>query len=392
MKKLLGLSSLIVFFSVGCVLWLWNEGINLSVAAKQARPEENKRAEVSIQEVASLTEKGYCYLQLSAVEKAVYRTILQALLQCKSDVLIETDIREEVFDKVFQCVLNDHPEIFYVDGFTIVSYKEDDVITERRFSGNYLYDSQEIIERRARMEAVVQGILKGVPADAEEYDKVRYVYEYLVKHTEYVLDSQDNQNICSVILNGKSVCQGYAKTAQYLLERLGLNVILVSGMVEGGEDHVWNIVQIDGAYYHVDVTWGDASYIAAESTEVYAEKIPQINYEYLCVPDKQLFQTHTICHDVPVPVCESMEANYYVREGAYFEVPDLERAEQLFARICEEQNEYITLKCSDVPVYEELKSCLIDKQRIFRYLPTLEGLVAYTTNEQQLTLSFWLQD
>ena len=152
----------------------------------------------------------------------------------------------------------------------------------------------------------------------------------MIANTEYVMESEDNQNICSVFLNEKSVCQGYAKAAQYLLKRLGMTAILISGTVGDGQDHAWNIVQIDGVYYHVDVTWGDASYVSGGESKKENGIIPRINYEYLCVPDKQLLRTHRIIYEVELPECNSMEANYYVMEGAYFEEPDLEKAEVLF--------------------------------------------------------------
>lgn len=361
-----------------------------SETIKNNGSETNKNSITADQGYAKDSE--YCYQQLSAGEQTLYNDILQALLEWTEDAQIAADTKEEVFSKVFQCVLNDHPELFYVDGYTMTSYQEDGVITGQSFCGSYLYSREEAAERMARIEQKAQRIQEGVPAGSSEYEKVRYVYEYLVKNTEYVLDCEDNQNICSVFLNGKSVCLGYAKAAQYLLGRLGINAILVSGTVEGGQEHAWNIVQIDGDYYHVDVTWGDASYIAGNGQQLTKEQKPQINYEYLCVPDKQLLSTHCIKNIVPVPACDSMAANYYVQEGVYFTEPDMEKAAALFEKAYEQQAECVTLKCADTRVYQEMKQKLIDQQAVFAYLDTAAERVIYTVNEEQLILSFWLQD
>lgn len=420
MKKMLVLTGWAALFMAGCLgMLFFGEKIILPKAAqKQAAvnkvqeaqlPRENgkevQEAQLprengkEVQESRLITEgakeaseSGYCYGSLTSREKALYVKILQALQAADTDVAVAKDTEEPVFNKVFQCVLNDHPELFYVDGFTLIRYQEDGVVTGKSFSGSYIYNQEEIREREAQIEKKVQEILKEIPANSSEYEKVRFVYEYLIKNTEYVLASEDNQNICSVFLNGSSVCQGYAKAAQYLLKRLGVRAILVSGTVEGGQEHAWNIVQIDGNYYHMDVTWGDASYVADANSGSESGDNPQINYEYLCVPDEQLLQTHSVKNVVPIPACSSMEANYYVMEGAYFSESDLEMAAALFEAAYKRQESYVTLKCADGAVFEKMKEALIGKQAVFGYLHVSEETVAYTVNEEQLVLSFWLQD
>lgn len=336
-----------------------------------------------------LPENGYDYSQLSREEQELYAEILAGLQESAADVPVSCG-DESVFDKVFQCVMNDHPEIFYVDGYTFIKYTKGDTVTGHAFSGSYMYDREEIAERERKIEEKAEEILAGMPADGGEYEKVKYVYEYLITNTEYVQGAEDNQNICSVFLHGKSVCQGYAKAAQYLFLRMGIASIFVTGKVESGEDHAWNIVRIDGAYYHVDTTWGDASYVMSGPDDGYEGKIPQINYEYLCVPDDQLFVTHSVSDTIPVPACISMAANYYVREGAYFTQADMEKAAALFEKAYEDGTAYVTLKCADAEVYEEMEQHLIERQEVFRFLHTSDGTVAYTTNEGQLALSFWL--
>ncbi len=289
----------------------------------EAEDDETQKSEISGQDVEleeDLEGHAYDYTQLSEQEQELYRTILAALQECASDVAIDM-VEESFFDKVFQCVMNDHPEIFYVDGYTFIKYTKGDKLKGNAFSGSYLYSQEEIEERNVRIEEKTEEILRQMP-DGDEYEKVKYIYEYIIANTEYVQGAEDNQNICSVFLGGRSVCQGYAKAAQYLFEKAGIYSIFVSGKVESGEDHAWNIVRIDGNYYYIDTTWGDASYVMSGADASYEGKVPQINYEYLCVPDSQLFRTHTVGKIVPLPSCTSMEANYYVREGALFQSYD----------------------------------------------------------------------
>lgn len=336
---------------------------------------------------AFLTE--YAYSQLSEKERQIYREILRGLTGFSEKAPVSAADEAE-FAKIFACVMNDHPEIFYVDGYTFIRYERGGVPEGCAFSGSYLYDRQETGRRMRAVEDKTARILAGAPS-GDDYEKIKYVYEYLIAHTEYQLGAADNQNLCSVLLNEKSVCQGYAKAAQYLLERLGIECIFVTGTVEEGESHAWNVVRSDGAYYHVDITWGDAFYVMEGTAEEYEGGKPEISYEYLCVPDEQLFQTHTIENVVSVPACVSMKDNYYVREKAYFVYADMGKAKALFDAAYGEEYEYVTMKCAKDAVYEEMKRRLIAERKVFEYMHG-DGTVAYACNQKQRTLSFWLRD
>lgn len=333
---------------------------------------------------------SYAYQQLSEAERKVYIEILWSLLEFQENVTLSTMDQEEI-SRIFQCVLNDHPEIFYVEGYTYTKYTLGDVLKKITLTGTYRDGREEIAEKQARIDDYVNRCLAGLPAGADEYETVKYIYEYLIGHTEYDADAEDSQNICSVFLDGRSVCQGYAKATQYLLQKAGICATLVLGNVSSGEGHAWNLVRIDEEWYYLDTTWGDASYQAVGGAVSYPEeKMPKINYDYLCVTTSQLSKTHSIDNVVELPVCTSTEANYYVREGLYFSTVDEEQLTRIFQDGYENGDAYITFKCESEEIYREMQERLIDNQEIFRYLDCPEGVVSYTDDEQQYSMSFWL--
>lgn len=333
-------------------------------------------------------ENCYAFGRLTKEEQDLYLEILDALLYFRENVRLST-CDKELISHIFQCVLNDHPEIFYVEGYTYTEYTLGTLLKKITFTGSYSISREEAEQKQVQIEDYVNQCLAEMPEDADEYGKVKYIYEYLIHHTDYDAAAKDSQNICSVFLERKSVCQGYAKATQYLLNRVGIFSTLVLGRVVGGEGHAWNLVRIDGQYYYVDTTWGDASYQAVGS-DYPAGKIPTINYDYLCVTTEQMEQTHTFDNVVDLPVCTATDANYYVREGVYFEEWDEERVAKIFADSYRKREAYVTLKCAGEAVYQKMRKTLIEEQGIFGYLDCQGGAVSYVENEKQYSLSFWL--
>ncbi|MBE7001717.1 MAG: hypothetical protein E7421_03330 [Ruminococcaceae bacterium] len=95
---------------------------------------------------------------------------------------------------------------------------------------------------------------------ATDYEKVCAIYDFICENVVYDyagLAEENNTQIYTAyaaLINGTSVCQGYANLFYRLALELGVDARLVSGKGNGG-DHGWNIVKLNGKYYNLDATW-----------------------------------------------------------------------------------------------------------------------------------------
>ena len=178
-------------------------------------------------------------------------------------------------------------------------------------------------EERPAMKAALDQAAAECIAQTDEtwsdYGRIKSVYEYIINTTEYNASAPDNQCVQSALLSHASVCAGYAKAFQYILHRMGYFCTYITGTIPGGGDHAWNVVRIDGNYYHVDVTWGDP--VFAGNYEG-GTGLTVMNYNYLCCTDAEILPTHTPDGTIPLPECTDGSYNFYRINGMYYDTFD----------------------------------------------------------------------
>lgn len=117
----------------------------------------------------------------------------------------------------------------------------------------------------------------------EEIEKILALHDYIVLNTAYDT-SYTRYSIKNTLIDGLAVCQGYAETMKLFLDALGVENQLIYGMA-GGDRHVWNLVCLDGDWYHLDVTWDDP---LLDGKDVPGE----VSYGYFMVPDEVMAKDH----------------------------------------------------------------------------------------------------
>lgn len=265
----------------------------------------------------------YGYQSLSKEEQKVYRQIAEGLEQQEAEIRI-TPLSEERLMTVFNMVMIDHPEYFWIEGefqYTTVEDLNENTKTAIQLMPVYTVEKEQTESLKQQIEQQADAWIAEIDASFDAYEKIKSVYELLIREVEYDETSLYNQTIQSVFLEKKTVCMGYAKATQYLLNKMGIFCTLVTGNIldEANSSHAWNLVRIGENYYYVDTTWGSPGYNAQGDRE------EAISYSYLCCSDKIISATHKANEDILLPSCTDESYHYYRRKGCWYETYDKQR-------------------------------------------------------------------
>ncbi|MDO5410756.1 MAG: transglutaminase domain-containing protein [Lachnospiraceae bacterium] len=394
--KAAGVAALVVsiFLCSGCTAvssdTLLPSAGNREISSVLAESEEVENSNQQLDLIAARRRKesllgkpGYCYGTLSDEEKIVYEQLYEAVTGFqKSRVLDTTD--SELIRRVYNHMIADHPEIFWVEGYTINTMKRGSNILSVEFSMKQTMKKKEVAAWQETIGSYLDKFTKaakkqGITKKSGDYDILRFTFDYIVKHTEYKENVKNNQNICSVFGSGYSVCQGYSVAMQYLLQYQGIPCVTVSGVTKDTKtNHAWNMVKVDGEWYYLDVTWGDPSFLGDEKASV-----DIVNYAYFCVTGKEISKTHIVGEELNLPECTSRKYNYFIYEKQYFEKWDLAHFKKLLKRCADRGEKMLSVRFGDQKQYQAARKLLIEEQNIFSVLEDCVGTankVSYVEN------------
>lgn len=345
---------------------------------------------IEVSAETSVFEGKFYYQRYDESEQLVYREIYQGLMDFEEKFLVHGTDSEETNAILFD-VLNDFPEICWIDEeVTSTAYG---LFSCVEVTPTYICTEEEKNQREKEIREEAETILANVPEEYSDYEKIKFVFEYVVNSVDYVEDAPDNQNLYSALINKKTVCAGYAKETQYLLELLGIPCIYVIGDAtneEGTDLHAWNIVSCDGIYYCVDTTWADPS--KDEEKEDADGDIGNIDifYDYLCCSDADLKDTHKPDPTYGYPECIAGNLNYYRLNNMYYENVDSNALLNAMKQTINVKGEKTMFKFANQEVYAEAKDLIINKlldsamDHLLRRYRLRETQCFYTEYEDEL--------
>lgn len=200
----------------------------------------------------------YFYSKLSDAEKKAYDKILDAWLNLEKKVTLHTLGGKIDFQRVFEGLIDDNPELFYVVFNSLsVGY----ALGFATVSVDFSMPNDEIERTKSRIFAKVQAFKSSIKTK----DIEKEIHDYLATEVKYASNTMlpTAHNICGPFLEGTAVCEGYARAFKLICDEMGIPCIMVTGVAtdeDRTENHAWNIVRKGKNNYHVDVTWDSSVY------------------------------------------------------------------------------------------------------------------------------------
>lgn len=336
------------------------------------------------------------YHQLNDPQKLLYSAVLQAAANGDESVILSDfpikDLKENM-SAVGDAIENDHPEYFWFKSVRRASYYPSETgLSDVEFTmGYYSYKTDFFDEAKKQRELMdaVEAMADRARAHSEDvYQQLLFVHDTIIESVIYdhdalaeyknTIHNPSSEYIFSAygcLVNKKTVCAGYAKAFQLVLEALDVPASYACGYAGGGR-HAWNLVYLNGENYLVDVTWDD-----------YDMEKERPSYNYAFITDEMLALTHTPDYSFDLPVCDDLTFQYYRYMGRYDEKYDYATARSILSSQVKNKAVYIQYGSS-----EELDNAVKDlfrSKRIYDIPGFADYKVVYRADSKFNTLMIY---
>ena len=223
----------------------------------------------------------FCSTQLKSSKLALsmHNTILSGLKANKNKITVsikgysEQDVYN-AFQTSVQMIIDQHPEIFWLD--TMQNIVINDAHTTLTFyprpasgygtahkdgTGASKLNTTAIKNTTTKMNNAVKKM-----TGSTRYAMVKSIHDTIVNGTQYPANpdkaTHNQHQAVGALVEGKAVCDGYAKAFKYACDQKGIPCLIVVGNATNNVGdkgtHAWNYVQMeDGKWYQVDTDWDD---------------------------------------------------------------------------------------------------------------------------------------
>jgi transglutaminase-like putative cysteine protease len=190
-----------------------------------------------------------------AVKDKTMTPLIEGIRKHQDEIRLPSMYTSDMLRDFLEMNVMDNPEFFYVSGFKyFIRGNEITVIP------SYTYSLQEILRLSKQCQKIAAGLVKRANLH-DLYEGVKILHDFLARNVVYEDDGKkERHNIVGSLVEKKAVCDGYSAAFKYLLDRIGVPCVIVTGtawdQLSGADGrHAWNMVKLEDEWTHVDVTF-----------------------------------------------------------------------------------------------------------------------------------------
>lgn len=165
-------------------------------------------------------------------------------------------LKAQVQSAIDQAMASDIYLYYIVDSYAF-SYKQNGQSANVTVQVKYRETQQQTAYVNQQVKAILQKIIK---PGMNNHQKIKAIHDWVVLNLKYD-NSYTKYTAYEGLTTGSAVCQGYSLLTYKLLLGAGIPNKIVEGTAKpaGGarQSHAWNLVQLNGLWYHLDTTWDD---------------------------------------------------------------------------------------------------------------------------------------
>ncbi len=175
-----------------------------------------------------LFETKYGYQSLSKEGKRVYSLMYYGIFNRKKEIEIE-QVTTKRMEDILKQMESDCPELFWFDFTGNIKWKTSGTKKNVVFLPHYIFTKEQTKQYDKKLKKNLALYLSYADKKETEYEKAYTVYEHLTRRISYREGSKYNQNLISGMVNEETVCTGYAKSLQYIYQKMGIPCRMVYG-------------------------------------------------------------------------------------------------------------------------------------------------------------------
>lgn len=168
-----------------------------------------------------------------------------------------TDLNSVDAKKITEIITDDFSWISGVDcGRRALVWSDDSNVIELKIA--YVTSPE---QRKEVDDFVKAWVRENISSDMSDFQKTGAIFDKVAEYDYYETDESDTSlayqqryTVYGLLKNGKGVCNASAGMFRLLAEEAGLETKDVLGRTVSGELHIWNLVQIEDKWFHVDTT------------------------------------------------------------------------------------------------------------------------------------------